>query len=59
MTWHSLDLGRELPSPEARAEVLIHLAPLWLLPRVLGIFAAGGLKRLVAFGSTSRFSKAA
>lgn len=36
---------------------LIHLAPLWILPDNLEQFAKLGVKRIVAFGSTSCFSK--
>ena len=39
------------------AEVLIHLAPLVTLPRLVPYFAARGGKRLIAFGSTGRYSK--
>lgn len=39
------------------AEVLIHLAPLAALPRLVPSFAARGGKRLIAFGSTGRYSK--
>jgi nucleoside-diphosphate-sugar epimerase len=38
--------------------VLVHLAPLWLLPPVLPAFARLGVRRLVAFSSTSRLTKA-
>lgn len=39
------------------AEALIHLAPLMTLPRLVPAFAARGGKRLIAFGSTGRYSK--
>jgi nucleoside-diphosphate-sugar epimerase len=55
--WRALDLGLpdslEGPVPPA----LVHAAPLWLLPPLLPRLAARGLRRLVAFSSTSRFSK--
>lgn len=55
--WVQADIGQAEPLPEA--EVLIHLAPLALLPPLLpGFFAQGG-RRVIAFGTTSRFSKAA
>jgi nucleoside-diphosphate-sugar epimerase len=38
-------------------DVLFHAAPLWLLPPLLPGLAKAGGRRLVAFGSTSRFSK--
>jgi len=36
---------------------LIHLAPLWILPDNLEKFAQRGVKRIVTFSSTTRFSK--
>jgi nucleoside-diphosphate-sugar epimerase len=56
-----LDLTRTPPAPGtlAPAAILVHTAPLWLLPGWLGWFAAVGVRRLVAFGSTSRQTKAA
>ncbi len=36
---------------------LIHAAPIWLLPRLLPGLADAGLRRVVAFSSTSRFTK--
>lgn len=60
IAWHTLDIER---GPQAwdldRVSHVIHVAPLWLLPNLLPGLAAHGLKRLIAFGSTSRFSKAA
>jgi nucleoside-diphosphate-sugar epimerase len=41
------------------AEVLIHLAPLRLLPAILPGFLGRGGRRVICFGTTSRFSKAA
>ena len=41
--------------PTARS--LIHLAPLMILPPQLERFAALGIKRIIAFSSSSRFSK--
>ncbi len=40
-----------------RAEVLIHLGPLRVLPDLIDEFADLGGKRIIAFSSTSRFSK--
>ena len=40
-----------------RAGLVFSLMPLWLLPEALPRLAAGGMKRLVAFSSTSRFTK--
>jgi nucleoside-diphosphate-sugar epimerase len=40
------------PAPAA-----IHIAPLWHAPPLVEVLAARGLRRLIAFGSTSRFTK--
>jgi len=45
--------------PEEHASVLIHTASLWLLPGWLEKFHARGVRRVVAFSSTSRFTKQA
>lgn len=56
--WIEYDIGS---SPDGdtgvSAEALIHLAPLATLPRLVPSFAARGGKRLIAFGSTGRYSK--
>ncbi len=39
-------------------DVVIHCAPLWHLPPVIDLLADAEVKRIVAFGSTSIFSKA-
>ncbi|HVO94993.1 MAG TPA: NAD-dependent epimerase/dehydratase family protein, partial [Terriglobales bacterium] len=46
-----------LSLPSIRAEGLIHLAPLILLPPLLPRLEKLGVKRIIAFGSTSRFTK--
>lgn len=59
-SWHFLDLAdttAELGDIEAGA--LIHTAALWLLPDWLEKFSACGIRRLIAFSSTSRFTKRA
>lgn len=48
------DLVRRLP----KAGQVICAAPIWLLPGALEALAAQGMTRLVAFSSTSRFTKA-
>jgi nucleoside-diphosphate-sugar epimerase len=56
--WHAADLHGPLSGialPPAR--VAVHVAPLWLLPARLDDLAAGGVRRLIAFGSTSRYTK--
>jgi nucleoside-diphosphate-sugar epimerase len=71
--WLSLDLAHGWPAPPraskaARnrstvefglepAALLIHAAPIWLLPPLLPPLCDLGLRRLVAFSSTSRFTK--
>jgi nucleoside-diphosphate-sugar epimerase len=56
--WHRLDVVR---APEALppAPAVVHLAPLWLAPPLVEILAAKGMRRLIAFGSTSRVTKEA
>ena len=57
-TWLRADIAEPLEAarlPEAGD--LFHLAPLWLLPPLVPRLGERGLKRLVAFGSTSRFTK--
>lgn len=63
IVWHRVDLGKP-PLPAIAAQCLIHLAPLPLLPPLVSALSGrsgegGGLRRLIAFGSTSRFSKQA
>ena len=57
-TWQYLDLAdhtKDLPDIEAGA--LIHTAALWLLPGWLEKFHACGVRRVIVFSSTSRFTK--
>ena len=49
------ELGAKLP----RACSVLSLSPIWLLPPALPALARTGAKRLVAFSSTSRVTKAA
>jgi nucleoside-diphosphate-sugar epimerase len=49
------DPALDLPA----AGTVFSLMPLWLLPEALPRLAAGGMTRLVAFSSTSRFTKLA
>lgn len=58
LVWASLDLAdkaAELPPREAGT--LIHTASVWLLPGWIEKFHARGVRRLIAFSSTSRFTK--
>ena len=56
LRWVKADVSHQLPTLEGDA--LVHMAPLWMLPPVLDELLAGGVKKVVAFGSTSVFSKA-
>ena len=58
VTWHAADLSRNTEPPDLSCEVLIHAAPLWLLPDMLEPLSRRGLRHVIAFGSTSRFTKA-
>jgi uncharacterized protein YbjT (DUF2867 family) len=56
--WHFLDLADKAADvPAIEVEVLIHTASLWLLPGWLEKFHACGVRRVIAFSSTSRFTK--
>jgi GT2 family glycosyltransferase/nucleoside-diphosphate-sugar epimerase len=58
LSWHALDLRGILSLPVVgKPDVLIHLAPLFSLAPVLPLLIEHGLKNLVAFGSTSVFTK--
>ncbi|MEO8021603.1 hypothetical protein [Polaromonas sp.] len=54
----TLDLAdKEAELPQGEAGTLIHTASLWLLPGWLEKFHARGVRRVIAFSSTSRFTK--
>ncbi|HEX8568873.1 MAG TPA: NAD-dependent epimerase/dehydratase family protein [Caulobacteraceae bacterium] len=58
VAWVSGDLNdRALALPGAAAA--LSLSPIWLLPDALPALKAAGVRRLIAFSSTSRFTKAA
>jgi GT2 family glycosyltransferase/nucleoside-diphosphate-sugar epimerase len=58
LTWHGQRLGGPPALPAGgRPRTLIHLAPLMLLPAWIEVLADAGLTRLIAFGSTSRYTK--
>ncbi len=60
LRWSPLDLTDPLLSmPDGWAATLIHTASLWLLPGWLEKFHARGVRRVIAFSSTSRFTKQA
>ena len=61
--WHQANIDHsEIDHPEqlpmVNAVAFIHLAPLWLLPPLLPALNSLQIKRVIAFGSTSLFSKA-
>lgn len=56
--WIDADLkGEDLAEQLPGAATVFSLSPIWLLPAVLPLLKARGMKRLVAFSSTSRFTK--
>jgi len=55
--WHRRDIGNGGLAQSYEAEILIHLAPLWTLPPILNGLTGGVIKRIVAFSSTSLFTK--
>lgn len=59
VTWHQADITHPEQLPRLDAVALIHLGPLWLLPPLLPTLNALKIGRVIGFGSTSRFSKAA
>src|SRR5574340_1337230 len=58
LSWHQADIDHPEQLPGVGAAALVHLAPLWLLPPLLPVLGSLGIKRVIAFGSTSLFSKA-
>ncbi|OOG44685.1 NAD(P)-dependent oxidoreductase [Polaromonas sp. A23] len=60
LVWSPLDLEHNAAElPQCETETLIHTASLWLLPGWLEKFNARGVRRVIAFSSTSRFTKQA
>lgn len=59
-SWHRLDLrvATALPQSGLRPTSLISLAPLGKLPPLVGVLSEVGTSRVIAFSSTSRFTKA-
>lgn len=59
-SWHRLDLAADsaLDASGLRPASVISLAPLRILPHSVSALAALGTVRIIAFGSTSRFTKA-
>jgi nucleoside-diphosphate-sugar epimerase len=58
VAWTERDLTRGLGRPDGPFRYLFHVAPLWLMSGFLREVGDWGVERLVAFGSTSRFTKA-
>ena len=58
LIWHIFDFSDNASLPEVgRPDIVIHLAPLRLLPNQIPALAARGMKQLIGFGSTSRYTK--
>lgn len=55
--WHRQDISNGGLADTYGAEILIHLAPLWTLPPLLEGLAGAEIKRIIAFSSTSLFTK--
>lgn len=56
--WHHYDGSLQTITPSIeKPEALIHLGPLRVLPGLINEFSSLGGKRIIAFSSTSRFSK--
>ncbi len=56
--WIKSDLdGVSATSGLPNADVLVHAAPLWLLPKNLQLFIRSGVTRVIAFSSTSAETK--
>jgi nucleoside-diphosphate-sugar epimerase len=57
-TWHQVDVAEGLERLELpRSFQLVSLVPLWLAPALVRGLGPRGLRRVIAFGSTSRFTK--
>jgi nucleoside-diphosphate-sugar epimerase len=60
LCWLQADLGDpELAARLPPTHLVYSLSPIWLLPQALAALSGAGMKRLVAFSSTSVFTKAA
>ncbi len=58
LTWRQFDLGlKSFAEEEAVSMTLIHTAPIWLLPAQIERLAQLGIRRVVAFSSTSIIGK--
>jgi nucleoside-diphosphate-sugar epimerase len=57
IAWTQRDITTGLGPPDGPVRYLFHIAPLWLLPGLLDEAREWGVDRVIAFGSTSRFTK--
>lgn len=57
VTWLVADLAELKSDLVGRSELAFSISPIWLLPRALPALHAAGIRRLIAFSSTSRFTK--
>jgi nucleoside-diphosphate-sugar epimerase len=57
VTWLVGDLNALEHIPGSVSSLAFSAAPIWVLPRALSALCSGGIRRLVAFSSTSRFTK--
>jgi len=57
VTWITGDLANMDFPPDIGARVAFSVSPIWLMPRALPSLHLTGVRRLVAFSSTSRFTK--
>ena len=57
VSWLTADLEQRLGMQFPEADVWIHTAPLWLLPAHVPTLKSLGIRRIIAFGSTSAITK--
>lgn len=55
--WLAWNMSAAPPPFEGRLDCVLHAAPLWLLPDHVAALAAGGVGRIICFGSTSVLTK--
>ena len=56
--WITADLGDPVPLPVREVETALGLAPIWVVAPAVDRLARAGITRIVAFSSTSRWTKA-
>ena len=57
--WSQLPDGKSVPTPGGPIEEWLCFAPIWVMTDFFSLLQASGVRRIVAFSSTSRFTKAA